>query len=569
MFTLTPGTAPLLVSFPHAGTEIPNALAARMTPEALQRADVDWHLPQLYAFARALGASTLVARFARHVVDLNRPPEDTSLYPGQDVTGLLPLDTFRKEPLYRPGEAPGRRRGRSSAARRYWQPVPRRAARRAGRLRRCTAASCCGTRTRSLSVMPRFFDGKLPDLNLGTADGRAARRRCRPRSRQRAGGAGGSSRTCSNGRFKGGYITRHYGQPARGVHALQLEMCQSTYMDETAPFGYRRRPGGAGAAAATADAGRRAGSAPAAGLSRSRRRVRPARSTSHRHRSARLPSSMRAVRRRQPQRLRRVARDAEQRLGRRHAEQRAGHVQHQRQDAWSGACRGCSRWRSPSARRAGAAASIGGSLRLAQEVERAGQQHRDGAGARHRAHAGLVDVLEVVGRQRAELAPRARRRRWFDSCSACSLTGRPCARAASNTRRVCAGVKRDRSRRTRRPRRRGQRARPRAGCRSHDLVDVGVGAAGELGRQRVRGRAAWCARRPGSCSPSARATRSIFSSVSSDQAVAGLDLDRGHAVAHQRVAGGAADCASSSSSVGRAGRRTVETMPPPARAISS
>ncbi|HWI10617.1 MAG TPA: N-formylglutamate amidohydrolase, partial [Burkholderiaceae bacterium] len=91
MFTFTPGTAPLLVSFPHAGTEIPDAIAARMTQEALQRADVDWHLPQLYAFVRAMGASTIAARFARHVIDLNRPPEDTSLYPGQDVTGLLPL----------------------------------------------------------------------------------------------------------------------------------------------------------------------------------------------------------------------------------------------------------------------------------------------------------------------------------------------------------------------------------------------------------------------------------------------------------------------------------------------
>ena len=104
MFTLNRGAAPLLVSFPHAGTEIPPALAARMTPEALQRADVDWHLPQLYAFVHAMGASTIAARFARHVIDLNRPPEDESLYPGQDVTGLLPQDTFRKEPLYRPGQ---------------------------------------------------------------------------------------------------------------------------------------------------------------------------------------------------------------------------------------------------------------------------------------------------------------------------------------------------------------------------------------------------------------------------------------------------------------------------------
>ena len=94
-YSLHRGSAPLLLSFPHAGTEIPAPLAGRMTPAALQLADVDWHLPQLYAFAREMGASLLAARYARHVIDLNRPPEDTSLYPGQDVTGLLPLDTFQ------------------------------------------------------------------------------------------------------------------------------------------------------------------------------------------------------------------------------------------------------------------------------------------------------------------------------------------------------------------------------------------------------------------------------------------------------------------------------------------
>ena len=121
MYALTRGSAPLIVSFPHAGTEIPDEIAARMTPEALQRADVDWHLPQLYAFAAGLGATLIAARFARHVVDLNRPPEDTSLYPGQDVTGLLPIDTFRKEPLYREGQAPDAAEAQQRRIR-YWQP---------------------------------------------------------------------------------------------------------------------------------------------------------------------------------------------------------------------------------------------------------------------------------------------------------------------------------------------------------------------------------------------------------------------------------------------------------------
>jgi N-formylglutamate deformylase len=237
MFTLTPGTAPLLVSFPHAGTEIPNALAARMTPQALQRADVDWHLPQLYAFVRALGASTLVARFARHVVDLNRPPKDESLYPGQDVTGLLPRDTFRKEPLYRPGEAPtpGEVEQRRAT---YWQPYHDALRAELARLQGLHGSVVLWDAHSIASVLPRFFDGKLPDLNLGTADGTS----CAPavQAAAEAAMAGQTQFTqVSNGRFKGGYITRHYGQPDAGVHALQLEMCQSTYMNESAPFDYR------------------------------------------------------------------------------------------------------------------------------------------------------------------------------------------------------------------------------------------------------------------------------------------------------------------------------------------
>jgi len=237
MFVFTPGTAPLLVSFPHAGTEIPPEIAARMTPEALQRADVDWHLPQLYAFVQAMGASTIAARFARHVIDLNRPPEDTSLYPGQDVTGLLPLDTFRKQPLYLPGQAPDAAEAHARRAR-YWQPYHDALGAELERLRTQHGTVVLWDAHSIASRMPRFFEGKLPDLNLGTADGRA----CAPALQVAAEAAMVAQSTythVSNGRFKGGHITRHYGQPERGIHALQLEMCQCTYMDETAPFAYR------------------------------------------------------------------------------------------------------------------------------------------------------------------------------------------------------------------------------------------------------------------------------------------------------------------------------------------
>ena len=237
IYALTRGDAPLLVSFPHAGTDIPPELEARMTPAALQRADVDWHLPQLYAFARDMRATLLVARHARHVIDLNRPPEDESLYPGQDVTGLIPIDTFRKEPLYRAGQEPDAAEVRARVAR-YWQPYHDALRAELDRLRARHGQVVLWEAHSICSVLPRFFAGRLPDLNLGTAEGRA----CAPALQtavEAQMAAQGEFSHVSNGRFKGGHITRHYGAPAQGIHALQLEMCQCTYMDETAPFGYR------------------------------------------------------------------------------------------------------------------------------------------------------------------------------------------------------------------------------------------------------------------------------------------------------------------------------------------
>lgn len=236
-FQFTQGNIPLLVSMPHVGTDIPDAIASRMSPAALPRTDTDWHLETLYGFAREMGASTLAARWSRYVIDLNRPPEDTNLYPGQDTTGLCPLDTFAKEALYQPGQAPDA----AEAGRRleqYWRPYHRQLRAELERLRRLHPVVVLWDAHSIASVVPRFFAGKLPDLNFGTADGKS----CAPGL---AGAVTGSALaqdrfTCAvNGRFKGGHITRHYGQPEAGIHALQLEMCQSVYMDESAPFAYR------------------------------------------------------------------------------------------------------------------------------------------------------------------------------------------------------------------------------------------------------------------------------------------------------------------------------------------
>ncbi|HTD03476.1 N-formylglutamate deformylase [Undibacterium sp.] len=233
------GSSPLLISMPHVGTEIPAEIAAAMHPVAAVRADTDWHLPLLYNMARELGASVLFANYSRYVIDLNRPIDDTNLYPGQDTTGLFPVDTFAKQPLYKDGMQPTEVQ-MQQRIRQYWQPYHQQLSEELGRIRQQHGIAMLWDAHSIASQVPRFFDGKLPDLNFGTADQHS----CDPGVQQalvevlRSPQAAHYSHVF-NGRFKGGYITRHYGAPAQHVHAVQLEMSQCVYMNEAAPFEYR------------------------------------------------------------------------------------------------------------------------------------------------------------------------------------------------------------------------------------------------------------------------------------------------------------------------------------------
>ncbi|OBV37354.1 N-formylglutamate deformylase [Janthinobacterium psychrotolerans] len=230
------GSIPLLVSMPHVGLDIPDEIAARMTPQALAKSDTDWHLRELHGFLREMDASVLSARWSRYVIDLNRPREDTNLYPGQDTTGLLPVDTFHREPLYLAGQEPDAQ-DRQRRVEHYWAPYHRQLQQELGRLLRVHGAVVLWEAHSIASRVPRFFDGKLPDLNFGTADGASCDAGLTSAVVDLA--RGDQFTVALNGRFKGGHITRHYGQPARRVHAIQLEMCQCLYMDEVAPFAYR------------------------------------------------------------------------------------------------------------------------------------------------------------------------------------------------------------------------------------------------------------------------------------------------------------------------------------------
>ena len=230
VFELHRGTAPLLVSLPHDGSAIPAALAARMTEGARTAPDTDWHVARLYAFAHDLGASVLVPAFSRYVVDLNRPPDDTSLYPGQNTTGLCPAARFSGEPVYLPGQEPS---AAEVAARieRYWRTYHDALAGELQRLRDEHGRAVLWEGHSIRGEVPFLFDGRLPDLNLGTAGGTS----CSPALQARLESVLGAQARydwVANGRFKGGYITRHYGDPANGIDAVQLETSQRIYMDE-------------------------------------------------------------------------------------------------------------------------------------------------------------------------------------------------------------------------------------------------------------------------------------------------------------------------------------------------
>lgn len=231
IYTLHHGTAPLLISLPHDGSLIPEALAARMVPSARRAPDTDWHVSRLYGFARELGASILAPRHSRYVVDLNRPPDDTSLYPGQNTTGLCPAVQFTNEPVYLDGQAPSPAEI-GERVQRYWRPYHDALREELDRLQaqhgRVVLWEGHSIRGSNLEFL---FPGRLPDLNLGTSAGAS----CSPQLQARLETALAAQTQydwVSNGRFKGGYITRHYGRPERGIDAVQLETSQRNYIDE-------------------------------------------------------------------------------------------------------------------------------------------------------------------------------------------------------------------------------------------------------------------------------------------------------------------------------------------------
>lgn len=222
------GNSPLLISVPHDGRAVPYETDRRMTKAGKSLPDTDWFVAKLYDFADELGASVLVANFSRYVVDLNRSAEDEELYPGQVKTGLCPEQTFAGEAIYVADGVSDEER--AARVERYWQPYHDKIRDTLNAMRDEHGYALLWDAHSIPSEVPRLFDGELPELNLGSNDGAS----CDPALAADVAGAAENSNFSSvlNGRFKGGYITRHYGDPAGGIHALQLEIAQRAYMDE-------------------------------------------------------------------------------------------------------------------------------------------------------------------------------------------------------------------------------------------------------------------------------------------------------------------------------------------------
>lgn len=238
-FSLIPGSVPLLVSMPHVGTQVPAELRDDYVPRAIDVEDTDWHLDRLYSFLGEMGASVLKPVHSRYVIDLNRPPNDAPMYPGASNTELCPTHFFTGDALYREGKTPDVAE-RQRRLHTYWQPYHRALQNELIRIKAQHGFVLLWDAHSIRSQIPWLFEGRLPDLNIGSANGTAAHPSITEAVASACSNATDAPTVTSvvNGRFKGGYITRYYGRPDQHIHAIQLEKCQDLYMQEVAPYAF-------------------------------------------------------------------------------------------------------------------------------------------------------------------------------------------------------------------------------------------------------------------------------------------------------------------------------------------
>ncbi|MEQ9260219.1 MAG: N-formylglutamate deformylase [Roseovarius sp.] len=232
-FTVTRGDSPIVLGMPHTGTWLPEEVFEALNPRGQELADTDWHIHRLYE-GLLPGATVVRATFHRYLIDANRDPSGASLYPGQNTTGLVPMVDFDGAPIWQaePDDA-------EIAARRKAYHAPYHAALQAelGRVKARHGVAILYDCHSIRSEIPFLFEGRLPDFNIGDNEGRTCAPAITKAVEEVCAKAPGYT-GITNGRFKGGWTTRHYGQPANGLHAIQMELAQSTYMQESAPWTY-------------------------------------------------------------------------------------------------------------------------------------------------------------------------------------------------------------------------------------------------------------------------------------------------------------------------------------------
>jgi N-formylglutamate amidohydrolase len=229
IFSFTAGDSPLLISIPHDGRSLMPGQGARMTEAGRSIPDTDWFIRELYGFAGELGASVIAANYSRYVVDLNRPANDAALYEGQVSTGLCPLKTFSGDDIYIAGESVTDDEQQERVDQ-YWHPYHDRVSSALAELKSEHGIALLWDAHSIASEVPLLFPGVLTDLNVGTNGGKSCASPLETAVMKVAETSAYSS--VLNGRFRGGFTTRNYGDPDNSVHAIQLELSQRCYMDE-------------------------------------------------------------------------------------------------------------------------------------------------------------------------------------------------------------------------------------------------------------------------------------------------------------------------------------------------
>ncbi len=224
------GDGPVVLAFPHAGTLVPDAVHAALNARGRILADTDWHIDRLYAGLRA-DVTTVRATFHRYVIDANRDTAGGVLYPGQNTTGLIPLTDFDGRDIW---QAPPDARALAERVDRFHAPYHRALRAELERVHRRHGVALLYDCHSIRSQIPFLFEGVLPDFNIGTNDATSCDARIASAVAHICATAAGYS-SVVNGRFKGGWTTRHYGQPAQGLHAVQMELAQSSYLTTQAP----------------------------------------------------------------------------------------------------------------------------------------------------------------------------------------------------------------------------------------------------------------------------------------------------------------------------------------------